>query len=102
MNQSLEKRKQEMYGLIDRWRASSLSQKEFCKQEKISHHAFRYYVTKKNAEHPPESALPKFMPVTLDEEDALHEVKITYPNSVSIHVTHSMTIEFLHTLIHLY
>jgi len=102
MDTILEQRKQKMYELIDQWRKSGLPQKVFCKQEKVSHHAFRYYVTKQNTEHPPESLLPKFMPITLEETNTLQELTITYPSGVSIKVANTASAEFLRTLIHLY
>jgi len=102
MKTASQQRKQDMFDLIDRWRLSGQSQKEFCRQEQVSHHTFKYYTAQKNKESKQELNVSKFMPVTLAADKRPPTLKISYPNGVSIDVDDTISSHLLRTLIHLY
>jgi len=102
MKPTPEQRKQEMYDLIARWQLSGQNQKEFCRQENVSHHTFKYYTTQRNKEIKKDHSVSKFVPVTVSTAKPSKGFKISYPNGVSIAVDETISSDLLRTLIHLY
>jgi hypothetical protein len=61
MATALEKQEQ-MFSLIDTWKASGQSQQAFCKTQNITYHAFHYWYKKWRTSQPVSS---DFLPVNL-------------------------------------
>ena len=83
-----------MWLAIEKWRASGLSQYQFCKQENLSKSTFGYWVKKYKQEKSISGSSPKkpdktFLPVEFsaskDSSDNTPEhITITYPNGIQV------------------
>ena len=84
----------QMFGLIEAWKQSGLSQTEFCDQKQLSRHSFGYWLKKyrnqKDKPDQPENNTAKsFFPVniTSKQQQATYEtnhITITYPNGIKV------------------
>ena len=87
---SQEDTKAIMYGYVNRWQNSSLTQKEFCKAEGINFYRFKYWRTqlkkaKEIATLPATTIKEEFIPIEVPKfQSDLPEVEITYPNNTKI------------------
>jgi len=89
INSQEQIKQQQMYALVEKWKQSTLSQKEFVKQHKISRHKLNYWVTKYNKDSKANKPISKFIPVKVNNDKetrtALAEViEIIYPNGVRV------------------
>jgi hypothetical protein len=102
--------KAEIFRIIELWQESRISQKEFCKREKIGYHTFKYWHKKYKDEkhHYKENTIQGFnnefipveMPVCLKPTSYMHDqIGVTFPNGVQLIWPSSIDIEKLKTLI---
>ena len=107
-----QRRKAEMYAIIDRWRNSNESQKDICKAAGVSYHVFKYWQKKQNIENDrredaknnnsPSECVGTFIPVALESTSDFSELQIEYPNGVKISCPGSITANQLKELIKLF
>jgi hypothetical protein len=90
------KNQETIYRLLDKWEASGLTQKAFCRTEGINYFTFKYWKSKRRFEavnlstHTKDTA-PGFIPIEvakpmLQENTNLRtaEIQINYPNGVRL------------------
>ncbi|MFV0266570.1 MAG: IS66 family insertion sequence element accessory protein TnpA, partial [Draconibacterium sp.] len=64
MRKNQRNRKDEMYLAVEKWRESGLSQRKFCKREKLALQTFGYWFRKyRNEKHRPTKSCETFIPV---------------------------------------
>ncbi|TKG89642.1 hypothetical protein EYV94_25445 [Puteibacter caeruleilacunae] len=112
MKQATKEREAEMYGLIDGWSGSGLSQKKYCQEKGVSFAVFQYWVkrrrqkeAKKNDRLPKLKTLSEksFKPLVAKEEPkTTNDFEIIYPNGVIIKCSWQTKPEQLKTLIQLF
>ena len=84
----------QMFGLIEIWKQSGLSQTEFCNQKQLSRYRFSYWLKKyrkqkEKPDQPENNTAKRFFPVniTSKQEPAFCHtdyITITYPNGVKV------------------
>jgi len=107
-----QRRKAEMYAIIDRWKNSNESQKDICKAARASYHVFKYWQKKQNIENDrledakknnlPAKSVGTFIPVAVESTTGFIELQIEYPNGVRISCPESITSSQLKELIKLF
>ena len=100
-----EKRKTDIYRLIDLWKKGKKSQKAICEEAGISFHAFTYWLKKQRAEQAadvPENKNGRFFPLTVETSINFEKLQIVYPNGVTINCPQTLTPNQLKELIKLY
>ncbi len=100
-----EKRKTEIYRLIDLWKNGKKSQKAICEEAGISFHVFKYWLKKQRAEQAAdasENKNGKFFPITVKTSINFEKLQIVYPNGVTVNCTQTLTLHQLKELIKLY
>lgn len=103
-----KKRKSEIYALIDLWRSSDKSQKQICNEAGFPYSNFKYWIRKQKAEQALSNNKPVvdkeagFIPVTVDKNIDFEELRICYPNGVSVVCSNSIALNQLKELINLF
>lgn len=71
-----------MFSLIEVWRTSGKTQREFCKEKDIAYAKFHYWLKKHNEHGSPSDAKPGFMPVRVkDHADVQpNALELVYPD----------------------
>jgi len=77
---------EKMFDLVDQWKASGMTQNEFCRQIELKVATFAYWVAKKKRAEEP--ATGGFALVDLRGKPSGRQVEITYPNGVRLLVGH--------------
>ncbi len=104
-----EQRKQEMFGLIEQWQASGLSQRAWCKQISMARSTFRkwlgryedeYGIVTPQVDQPPSSSSPSFVSIELPPSGR-DQLTINYPNGVQLRCPLSIGHAQLRSLVHL-
>ena len=93
--------KKAMYSLIEQWKASGLTQKDFCRDRKISISKFLYWNKRYQNQ---ERTVSGFVPLTV-EYGTLHEgqnIEIIYPNGVLIRLTAHTSSTLIGELVRMY
>lgn len=87
----MEKQKQvdrqaAMYALIEQWKESEVSQKQFCEENKIPLSNFFYWNKKYRKQT---GTFSGFMPIKVDNESKKHleGIEIIYPNGVRLQLS---------------
>ncbi|NRA82024.1 MAG: hypothetical protein HRU18_27845 [Pseudoalteromonas sp.] len=84
----LEKRKQEMYTLIEEWHSSGQTRTHFCKKRGISRTTFCHWLRKYDLDHghvdsDQSSSTPSFVSIEVPPS-VVSQLTITYPNGVQL------------------
>ena len=74
--------KEKMYSLVNQWKNSSQSQKEFSRQHQINLHTFRYWAGKYHNQQ--QSVSDGF--IQLDQVPSSGDICVRYPNGVELYV----------------
>lgn len=74
-------KQQQMEVLIEQYKQSGISIKEFCKQKQVSYHTFQYWRYRKKREEQSQAA---FTPILANTPHFSGRVVISYPNGVSV------------------
>lgn len=91
----LENKRIQMLALVDQWRASGLSQKDFCLQQNLKMYTFRYWVKCSRQT----DARPGFREVAVGSSNS-QKMEVVYPNGVKVCVAGDLSL--VASLIHLY
>lgn len=84
-----------MLSLVEQWRGSGMTQKEFCMEAGIKLGTFSYWVSRSRENE------KGFMPLMPEKNNLTKEVELTYPNGVKIKIP-SGDLKTLAQLIRLY
>jgi len=77
-------KKEEMYAMLAEYRASGMSQNEFCLSRQISLHVLKYWTRKERAEKGSAHPLKmRFVPLQVQEPLA-SSLEIVFPNGVKV------------------
>jgi len=77
------KKRDEMFGHIEDWKNSNLSQVDFCNENNIAIGTFGYWRTQYLRKEKPDSTIKVFKPIKLVAKKE-NNYKIIYPNGVCI------------------
>jgi len=107
-----EKRKAEMYAVIEQWKSGNKSQQAVSKEAGVSYHVFKYWLNKQRTEQAAitkqekQLKLPEdkatFIPVTIEPASGFKELQIVYPNGVAINCSQAITAKQIKELIKLF
>lgn len=88
---------EKMYDLVERWKSSDLTQKQFCGEHDLKVGTFAYWVGKKKRSDEPVGG---FVPIDLAAGSAGGQLTISYPNGVKLTLG-SNDLALISRLIHL-
>lgn len=71
--------KQLMFSLIEIWKSSGKSQKEFCQEKDLAYHKFHYWFKKYNDQNSERTDGSAFVPVSL-KSAANSNLEVVYPD----------------------
>ena len=106
-----QKSKTVMYRHIERWEASGLSGRKYCKETSLTKSTFYYWLNKYRHEKGSisklaESKTERFIPVQVSESAAAHAaapfqgyIEVFFPNGVQVNCPSGIDIDQLKTLI---
>lgn len=78
-----QRTRQEMYSLLNLWKASGISQQSFCKEHQISYSVFQYWLKKLRKEDCDQTAA--FMEVKISSAAASSaELEIVFPTGARV------------------
>ena len=106
-NSNMSQRKStQMYPLIERWRSSGESKKDFCVQHHINLHTFTYWINKydKSRAAPSDftTAPSNFVSLQVNEKTKGNlntSVEITYPNGIQLRLNSPPSLLYLQSLL---
>lgn len=94
-------REEEMFRLVSRCSKSGLTNKEFCRQNKLYPQTF-YYWKKKFQKKKQETVPDNFIPVEIPSRtQPVSQVEVQYPNGVQIKINASAGVSFIRQLVNL-
>ncbi len=116
MELATKERKAEMYKVIEDWLSSGESQRGYCKSTGLSISTFKYWYTKyksskgkqsvssaiKPKNKPTQTFIPVKLPTPTESLTTTDQLKISYPNGVSISCPVDMEVTRLKSLLHLF
>ena len=101
--------REEMYSYLEKWRATGLDMKAFCKSQNISYYSFKYWKYRQRDE---KSGLDKvfglqkktggpghFLPMRINGQPATSGYIIQFPNGVQLNCPSTVGLDNLSTLI---
>lgn len=101
--------KEKMYCYLEKWRATDLDMKTFCKNQNISYHSFKYWKYRQrdekstNIPHLPNFETNNnnegFLPMQIETEPLLTGCVLNFPNGVQLNCPLSVGFDDLVTLI---
>lgn len=92
-----EEQKQKMFKLIEACHQSGLSNKEWCRQNKIAEHIFYYWQAIYKRE---KQTSGSFLPISTKPK-TIASMKIVYPNGVHVELNGNTSASLIATLINL-
>ena len=88
-----------MFGIIQEWQTEKLSRAEICRKHNISKSQFFYWLYKYQKTKTPEE---KFVPIEIIKpEKTLSQIRILYPNQVTVIVENICDLNLIKQLINL-
>ena len=88
-------RQQELFGHIEGWQQSGLTQKDYCSGHQISSWVFQYWLRKyRKLQTQPTG----FIPIRIESPMA-GDIHIHYPNGVEVHLPSDTGVDILESLI---
>ncbi|MFH0895793.1 MAG: IS66 family insertion sequence element accessory protein TnpB [Bacteroidota bacterium] len=98
MGNNIEHRK-EMFRLMEEWKASGKSKKQFCEEHTIAQHRFFYWQKRYNEQNDPQGQ--SFVPVKTGKknESISSYIEIHYPNGVRLHLPSGTGLNIIRTMI---
>ncbi len=90
-------------GLIEKWQAGRLTQKDFCKQEAIAYSGFHYWFKKFREEKKLPPSAGEFIPIHVTHSRAKVSqpagVELVMPDGRRVHFHEGVDVEFLRALL---
>jgi transposase-like protein len=74
----------EMKGVIDRFRSSGQSVREFCRKERIGEHSLRYWIRKERSLINSGSIKPRAKPLGFEQIRVTQEIEVQFPSGLKI------------------
>jgi transposase-like protein len=104
MRKNQKHTKEEMFGLIQEWESSGISQDKFFQQKGIAKSTFGYWRKKYLDEKQGSRRKQKFIPVKVDmtsshKKESSFPIELTYPNGVRLSCSSQIDLSRLKTLI---
>lgn len=90
--------RQLMFSLIEVWKSSGKTQKEFCQGKGLPYHKFHYWFKKYNHQNSPASDQPAFVQVPAHGK-ARSAVELVYPDGRRLIFHQSVEASFLRSLL---
>lgn len=96
---------QEMQDHIQRWKKSRMTKIEYCNQQSLSYHSFKYWCIKLGYKsRTRRKASPGFISLHVNEPPAIQnrineKIEISYPNGVCIKISESTALPIIKNLI---
>lgn len=87
-----------MFSLIEIWKKSGKTQKEFCHEKDIAYHKFHYWFKKYNGEQSRNSE-PTFMQVEVSESSSSRGIELIYPDGRRLIFHQGVEVSFLRSLL---
>jgi len=79
--ESVDKTTQQlMFSLIEVWKTSGKTQKEFCQENDLAYHRFHYWFKKYNNQHRQASDEAPFMSISMRPASGTGKLEIVYPD----------------------
>jgi len=91
-----------MFSLIELWKTSGKSQKEFCQEKNLAYHKFHYWFKKYNEEtNPDKDRMPSFTRVVVPEQFSSRQgvVELQYPDGRRLIFHQHVDVSFLRSLL---
>lgn len=93
-------KQQEMFSLIESWRAGGENQQVFCKSHGIAYSAFHYWYKKYRRVHNDSTKLSGFIPVKVDKEaSGLPVAELLLPDGRRLNFYQAVEVSFLRALL---
>jgi hypothetical protein len=101
MESSDQTLQQLMFSLIEIWKGSGKTQKEFCKEKDIAYHKFHYWFKKYNEQHS-QSSESGFTQVTVSKDipSSSCGIEVIYPDGRKLIFHQPVAASFLRSLLH--
>lgn len=99
-----QRKKTEMYPLVESWQTSGTSKTAFSQSQGIKLHTFLYWVNKYESEQsskPPSKESGSFIPLSIEKPVVGDKIEIAYPNGVKLRLNGSVSSVYLLELINL-
>src|SRR5690349_14306368 len=98
--QDKEQVRRQNLSMVESWRQSGLSQKQYCLQNKIAYHVFHYWYKRYRDRQSTNQSNPKaFIPVTIDTVSSTAYVELQFPNGKKILFHQPVSIDYLKAMI---
>lgn len=94
-----EQVQQEKFRMIEEWKKSGLSQKEFCKRANTGYHIFHYWFKKYKAKYSIPADSSGFISLQLAKSSSMPSAEIFLPNGAKI-LLKSIDSTFIRSLIY--
>lgn len=93
--------RQQMLEMVDRWKQSGLSQKDFCKKESVTFHKFYYWYRRYRQQNQAIQATstPGFVKLKIEEPLAATSIEIHFPQGARLFFHNRVSAEYLKTLL---
>jgi hypothetical protein len=97
------KTSQDWLSLIEAWKASDLTQKEFCSQHAIAYSGFHYWFRKFREDKPLSAPGPAFIPVKITSPGSTHipqaTIELVMPDGRRVNFPQGVEVGFLRALL---
>lgn len=93
--------RQQMVEMVDRWKQSGLSQKDFCKKESVTFHKFYYWYRRFHQKDKPLTIAdtPGFVRLEIEEPIVATSIEIHFPLGARLFFHNPVSAEYLKTLL---
>lgn len=90
-----------MFSLIEVWRGSGKTQREFCKEKDIAYSKFQYWMKKYSDKDLATGSSPGFLPINLKKQDERRAsaMEVIYPDGRRLIFHQDVDPSFLRTLL---
>jgi hypothetical protein len=104
-----ESTRERMYSYLEKWRATSLDMKAFCKKHELSYYSFKYWKYRQRDELSTistnfsgcmnKSENGRFLPIQIEAQPLVSDIVINFPNGVQLSCPSNVRLNDLATLI---
>jgi hypothetical protein len=88
-----------MFSLIEIWKASGKTQKDFCQEKDLAYHKFHYWFKKYNSQHPQATEESPFVSVSMRPASTPGSLEIVYPDGRRLIIHQQVDAGFLRALL---
>jgi hypothetical protein len=93
--------RQQMLEMVNRWKQSGLSQKDFCEKEPVTFHKFYYWYRRSGQQDKPipTQETPGFVKLKIEEPLVATSIEIHFPQGARLFFHNPVSAEYLKTLL---